>query len=113
LVSWGDWSHFRAETAQLVPWEHLVEPAAVLATCAELSLGALLVLGLWWRWVGKATAGLFAVYLVAMVPGVGAGSILEYGVPVLIGGGLIASARGSRPPTDRSARREQYPQPVG
>jgi uncharacterized membrane protein YphA (DoxX/SURF4 family) len=58
-VSWGDWGHFRAETAELVPWSVLVEPAAVVATVAELALGVLLLLGVWWRWVGKATAGLF------------------------------------------------------
>jgi hypothetical protein len=95
-VSWGDWSHFRAETAELVPWSALVSPAAVAATVAELTLGLLLIAGPWWRWTGTATAALFAVYLVAMVPGTGAASVLEYGVPVLVGGALVASARGPR-----------------
>lgn len=95
-VSWGDWSHFRAETAELVPWDALVQPAAIAATIAELTLGLLLLAGTWWRWTGKATAGLFAVYLIAMVPGMGSASVLEYGVPVLIGGALAASARGTR-----------------
>jgi hypothetical protein len=102
-VSWGDWSHFRAETAELVPWATLVQPAAVTATVAELTLGLLLVAGPWWRWTGKATAGLFVVYLVAMVPGMGVGSVLEYGVPVLIGGALVASARGSGPARSSTA----------
>lgn len=96
-VSWGDWAHFRVETAELVPWSNLVQPAAVAATIAELALGGLLVAGFWWRWTGKASAGLFFVYLVTMVPGLGAGSVLEYGVPVLIGGSLLASARGPHP----------------
>jgi hypothetical protein len=95
-VSWGDWSHFRAETAELVPWDALVQPAAVAATISELTLGLLLLIGAWWRWTGKATAGLFVVYLIAMVPGMGTASVLEYGVPVLIGGALVASARGAR-----------------
>jgi hypothetical protein len=69
----------------------LVTPAAVAATAAELVLGALLVAGLWRRWTGKAAAGLFAIYLVAMIPGMGAGSILQYGVPVLVGGALVFS----------------------
>ncbi len=38
-VSWGDWAHFRVETAELVPWSNLVQPAAVAATIAELALG--------------------------------------------------------------------------
>ncbi len=103
-VSWGDWAHFRAETAQLVPWSALVPAAAVAATVAELTLGAVLLAGLWWRWVGKATAGLFTVYLVAMIVGTGWGSVLEYGVPVLLGGALLASARGPRPRRSAMAR---------
>ncbi len=97
-VSWGDWSHFRAETAQLVPWSHLVSTAAVAATLAEVLLGSMLVVGLAWRWTGKLAAGLFVVYLVAMVPGMGPSSVLRYGIPVLIGGCLLASARGERQP---------------
>ncbi|MEO6510523.1 MAG: hypothetical protein ABIO16_06000 [Nocardioides sp.] len=96
-VSWGDWQHFEAETAELVPWSVLVPYAAVAATIAELVLGSLLVLGWKWRWTGKLTAGLFVVYAMAMVPGMGAGSVLEFGLPVLVGGALVTSARGSRP----------------
>lgn len=100
-VSWGDWSHFQAEAAQLVPWDQLALPAAVAATVAESVLGILLIVGPWRRWTGKATAGLFVVYLIAMIPGMGATSILEYGVPVLLGGALVSSARGDRRPTRR------------
>jgi hypothetical protein len=46
---------------------------------------------------------LFVVYLVAMVPGMGAPSVLEYAVPVLIGGALVASGRGARPTSGRGA----------
>lgn len=107
-VSWGDWSHFRAETAELVPWDALIQPAAVAATIAELTLGLLLLAGLWWRWTGKATAGLFVVYLVAMIPGMGGASVLEYGVPVLIGGALISSARGTRGTRDGTRGRRPH-----
>jgi uncharacterized membrane protein YphA (DoxX/SURF4 family) len=103
-VSWGDWSHFRAETAQLVPWSHLVSPAAVAATLSELVLGALLLAGLAWRWTGKLAAGLFVVYLVAMVPGMGPSSVLQYGIPVLIGGCLLVSARGERQQVQHRSR---------
>jgi hypothetical protein len=101
-VSWGDWAHFRSEAAELVPWPHLVQPAAVAATVAELVLGVVLLAGVWWRLAGKATAGLFVVYLVAMVPSMGAASLLEYAVPVLVGGALVASARGERPSQGRA-----------
>ena len=99
-VSWGDWAHFRAETAELVPWSSMVPAAAVTATALELVLGALLVVGWQARWTGKLAAGLFAVYLIAMIPGMGFGSLLQFGVPVLIGGCLVASARGRRPVSD-------------
>lgn len=111
-VSWGDWSHFRTEVAELVPWSHLVLPAAVAATVAEATLGVLLVAGLAWRWAGKATAGLFVVYLVAMIPGMGAASVLEYAVPVLIGGALVASGRGARPTSKRGALTRRQPHAV-
>lgn len=112
MVSWGDWAHFKVETAELVPWTSLVQPAAVAATVAELTLGALLVAGPLHRWVGKATAGLFVVYLVAMVPGMGASSVLEYAVPVLVGGALVTSARGSRRHPVRPDVETHDPQPV-
>ena len=66
----------------------------MVATLAELLLGSMLVPGLAWRWTGKLAAGLLVVYLVAMVPGMGPSSVLQYGIPVLIGGCLLASARG-------------------
>jgi hypothetical protein len=108
-VSWGDWSHFRAEAAQLVPWPSLVQPAAVAATAAELGLGLMLVAGAWQRGIGRGAAGLFFVYLIAMVPGTGAASILEYGVPILIGGSLLASAGGRRTrPSRHDVRRSRH-----
>jgi hypothetical protein len=112
MVSWGDWAHFKVEAAELVPWDSLVQPAAVAATVVELTLGLLLMLGPWWRWVGKATAGLFVVYLVAMIPGMGPSSVLEYAVPVLVGAGLVTSARGPRSGPDRPRVASRHPQVV-
>lgn len=112
MVSWGDWAHFRVETAELVPWDSLVQPAAVAATITELTLGTLLLVGPLWRWVGKATAGLFVVYLVAMVPGMGVTSVLEYAVPVLVGGALVTSARGPRPRLEPAPVEPRHPQAV-
>jgi hypothetical protein len=44
------------------------------------------------RWVGKAAAGLLAVYLVAMASSVGWGDVARYAVPVEIGAALLVSA---------------------
>ncbi|NYI70057.1 putative membrane protein YphA (DoxX/SURF4 family) [Naumannella cuiyingiana] len=101
-VSWGNWPAFVAYTAGLLPGlpAPAVTVAAIAATIAEAVLGVALIVGWQRRWVGKAAAGLFAVYLVAMLPSVGAGEVVRYGVPMLIGGALLVSA------TPRFDRRE-------
>lgn len=95
-----------------MPWSRLVPTAAVAATIAGFVLGGLLIAGPWWRRVGKATAGLFLVYLITMIPGMGAASLLEYGVPVLIGGSLLASARGTYPRPNRDRQRNTVLHPT-
>ncbi len=95
-VSWGTWASFVHYTGQLVPWFPSPAVPALLATTAEVLLGLLLIAGVWWRWVGKATAGLLTIYLAAMLATVGFGAVARYAVPILIGGALVASARGPR-----------------
>lgn len=98
-VSWGTWPAFVDYTGLLLPGfaGGAAEPAAVVATGAELILGGLLVAGPWWRWVGKFTAGMLFCYLLAMAATVGIGEVARYGVAIQIGAALIISARGSRP----------------
>lgn len=89
-------------TATVAPRVGAPEVWAVAATAAEAVLGILLLVGCWWRWVGKAAAGLLFVYTVQMSLTVGVGRMLGYAVPLLVGGALLGSARGDRPSTGRS-----------
>lgn len=92
-VFWGSWEAFVAYTARLLPVAspRLVALAAVAATATEVVLAVLLVSGWQRRWVGKATAGLLLVYLVAMAWGLGGAAVAAYGVPLLVGGALLVS----------------------
>ncbi|QHC00691.1 hypothetical protein EK0264_10580 [Epidermidibacterium keratini] len=95
-VSWGSWDRFVDYTAVLVPVGGLATAAAVLATVAEAVLAVLLLSGWQRRWVGKATAGLLLAYLLAMALSPARTEIVQYGVPVLIGGALLLSATPTR-----------------
>ena len=95
-VSWGSWDRFVDDTAVLVPVSGLVGAAAVLTTVAEATLAVLLLSGWQRRWVAKATAGLLLAYLVAMLASPARTEILQYGVPILIGGALLLSATPKR-----------------
>lgn len=99
-VSWGTWSAFVADTARLLPGldRSLVETAAVTATAVEVGLGVLLLSGWQRRWVGKATAGLLLVYLVATARALGLDAVAVYGLPILVGGALLISSSPARPP---------------
>lgn len=99
-VSWGSWSAFVDYTSLLLggvprPWASV---AAVFATAVEVVLALLLVSGAQRRWVGKATAGLFVVYLVSMTLTVGPGAVAAYALPILVGGALLVSAIPAREP---------------
>lgn len=100
-VSWGSWDAFVAYTGRLLhhPGHLVVTVAAVGATALELGLAVLLVSGRQRRWTGKAVAGLFVVYLVAMASSVGADEVARYAVPVLVGGALLVSACPSARPS--------------
>lgn len=93
-VSWGSWPAFVDYTAALLgdPVRVWATMAAVSATFIECILAVLLITGRLRRWVGKATAGLFTVYLIAMLLTLGPGEVARYAMPMLIGGALLVSA---------------------
>jgi hypothetical protein len=106
-VSWGSWGAFVDYTARLLPGvgRDVVVAGSVAATVTEVVLGALLVCGWQRRWVGKATAGLFAVYVVTMSIGLGLDAVATFGLPVLVGGALLVSSSSvHRPPRPQPAR---------
>ena len=103
-VSWGSWSRFQNYTAVLLhhPGPVAVTTAAVGATAFEVALAVSLASGWRPRLVGKAAAGLFTIYLLAMAASPGA-DVVRYAVLFLIGGALLLSATTSTTPT-RSIR---------
>jgi hypothetical protein len=99
-VSWGSWPVFVEYTATLLhdPAQVLVVAAAVGATVAEVVLAVALLSGWQRRWVGKAAAGLLAVYLVAMATSVGWDDVATYALPAQIGAALLVTVCPARRP---------------
>jgi putative oxidoreductase len=81
-VSWGDWAHFVAYTAKVNSFlpPALAQGLAILATAVELALGVGLLLGVARRPVAWATAGLLALFAVAMTLSFGVKAPLNYSV---------------------------------
>lgn len=81
-VAWGNWSNFVGYTAVLnffLPrW--MAPILAVVATIAETSFGVLLILGLWKREVAALSAGLLALFALAMSVALGVKAPLDYSV---------------------------------
>ena len=79
----GGWDSFetwaRTDVLAFVP-AFAVTPLLVGATIAELTLGLLLIAGLWPRPVALAASGLLAMFAVAMALSAGIKSPLEYSV---------------------------------
>jgi putative oxidoreductase len=66
------------------------------ATVAETSLGILLILGLWPRWVSLAAAGLLAMFGTAMAISFGLQSPMDYSVFSASGAALLLASRAFR-----------------
>jgi uncharacterized membrane protein YphA (DoxX/SURF4 family) len=81
-VAWGNWSNFVAYTAQLnffLP-RSIVPALAVIVTIAELSLGVLLIAGVWPRAVGALSGGLLCLFALAMSVALSVKAPLDYSV---------------------------------
>jgi len=81
-VSWGDWRHFSAYAHEVMGFlpGGLAEILAVLATIAEISIGILLLLGLFTRQAAIGSGVLTASFAVAMAISYGITSPINYSV---------------------------------
>jgi putative oxidoreductase len=66
------------------------------ATVAELSLGVLLILGLWPRWVALGSAVLLALFGIAMAISFGIKSPMDYSVFSASAGAVLLALYGGR-----------------
>ena len=81
-VSWGDWQHFSAYAHEVMGFlpSGLAEIFAVLATIAEISIGILLLLGLFTRQAAIGSGLLTACFAIAMAISYGITSPINYSV---------------------------------
>jgi uncharacterized membrane protein YphA (DoxX/SURF4 family) len=70
---------YTAEVNSFLP-RAIIPGVAVLATVCETSLGILLIMGLWPRWVSLASAVLLALFATAMAISFGLKSPMDYSV---------------------------------
>lgn len=98
-VGYGNFRNFERYTAEV----NAFMPAAAIpflawaATVAELVLGVLLVLGLWRRTVALASAGLLALFALAMTASMGIKEPLDYSVFAACAAALLLAERESAP----------------
>ncbi|MEV6561783.1 hypothetical protein AB0M22_39105 [Nocardia sp. NPDC051756] len=115
-VSWGSFDAFVDYTRTLLPGfvSGLASPAAVAATIFEFGLGVALVVGLVPRITAAATAGLLAVFMLAMWTSLGFAAMSAYAVAVLAGGAALAAAAARKPVVERvsAADRRVLPEPA-
>jgi putative oxidoreductase len=71
---------------------------ACVATLSETSLGILLILGLWPRWVALASAVLLVMFGTAMAISFGLKSPMDYSVYSASGAAVLLALHGSRQP---------------
>ena len=79
LKHFANFIQYAAEVNSFLP-RAVIPYIAVAATVAETSLGILLILGLWLRWVSLASAGLLAIFGMAMAISFGLKSPMDYSV---------------------------------
>ena len=81
-VSWGDWNHFMIYARQTMSFfpVGVVNVLAVIATAAELTFGALLIMGLFTRWAATGSGILTICFALSMMISFGVASPISYSV---------------------------------
>ncbi len=98
-VGYGDFAGFVAYTAKV---NSFMPPSTIpflawAATAAEFSLGVMLILGIWLRWVALASALLLVLFGVAMAISFGIKSPLDYSVFSASATAVLLALYGSGP----------------
>jgi uncharacterized membrane protein YphA (DoxX/SURF4 family) len=97
-VGYGDFAGFLSYTAKVNSFMPAITIPflAWVATAAELSLGVLLILGLWPRWVALGSAVLLALFGIAMAISFGIKSPMDYSVFSASAGAVLLALYGDR-----------------
>ncbi len=97
---WGNFANFTKYTAEVNSFlpASMAPFLAWAATIAELSLGMLLILGLWTRWTACSAAALLFLFGTSMAISFGLKSPLDYSVFSASAGALLLALYASRRP---------------
>lgn len=98
-VGYGDFAGFVAYTGKV---NSFMPPSTIpflawAATAAEFSLGVMLILGIWLRWVALASALLLVLFGIAMAISFGIKSPLDYSVFSASAAAVLLALYGSGP----------------
>ena len=97
---WGNFANFTKYTAEVNSFmpAFIIPFLARAATIAELSLGILLILGLWTRWVGFGASALLFLFGTSMAISFGLKSPLDYSVFSASAGAMLLALYPARKP---------------
>ena len=95
LKHFANFLQYAGEVNSFLP-KQMIPFTAWAATIAETSLGVLLILGLWPRWIALASAVLLAMFGTAMAISFGLKSPMDYSVFSASGAALLLSLHASR-----------------
>ena len=92
MKHFADFTEYAAEVNSFMP-RSIIPFLAWAATVAETSLGILLILGLWRRWIAVASAVLLAIFGTAMAISFGLKSPMDYSVFSASGAAVLLALR--------------------
>jgi len=104
LKHFANFIAYTAEVNSFLP-RAVIPSVAVAATVCEASLGILLILGLWPRWVSLASAALLAMFGAAMAISFGLKSPMDYSVFSASGAAVLLALDASRHKNEQSLDR--------